>query len=61
LDDTSDSIYQLKDEITHITSVGDPWVMFNREKRGRTTQNRRKTRKESIKVYDPHQHKKDLK
>lgn len=59
LDITSADIYGLRDEITHIASVGDPYVMYEREKRTKTVQSRKRVTK--IDVYDAQKHKKELK
>lgn len=64
LDKTLDEIYAVKDEITHIPSVGDPCVMYNQQKRGKTVQQSRKrfnTEDFKISVFDQQKHKKELK
>jgi len=61
-----DQIFENKDKITHLTSVGDPYVMFNQQekKRGKTASQRKKRSHQAdmmINPYDPLNNKKELK
>jgi N12 class adenine-specific DNA methylase len=61
-----DNIYENKNKITHISSVGDPYIMFNQQQQRRrlgTTQSRSRPIKEDFiyNPYDPQNHKKELK
>jgi WD40 repeat protein len=58
LNTTSDSIYELRDNITHIPSIGDPYAM-NSYKQTKTDRTKKLVTK--IDVFDAQKHKKELK